>query len=214
MTCDWWRSKNNNSNVVDDTPTTCFIWSLMWYIYIYNFFFEWKKCRIMEVNHILLAIIYHRIPILVYYLGANESHTTRTQIFWQGGWSAWPLDPHTEVIWSLMIDQIYPIRVIKKKKKKVYHIWPYGEQRWNCFLLYFFAPFMVVETIGNKMHEIWLDGRSPCSSIQKGIVRAITPVRPMWNTWYYPLLSHGVGSINPHQRPFFFFIQQKKKKRI
>ena len=72
---------------------------------------------------------------------------------------------------------------------------------------------MVVETIGNKMHEIWLDGRSPCSSIQKGIVRAITPVRPMWNTWYYPLLSHGVGSINSHQRPFFFFIQQKKKKK-
>ena len=182
----------------------------LWYIYIYIYFFlNEKKCRIMEVNHILLAIIYHRIPILVYYLGANESHTTQTQISWQGGWGIGPLDPHTGVIWSLMIDQIYPIHVYQKKKKKVYHIWPYGEQRWNCLLLYFFPPFLVVETIGNKMHGVWLDNRSPYPSIQRGIVQATIPVRPAWYTWYYPLLSHGVGSISPHQTPFFLF---KKKK--
>ena len=39
----------------------------------------------MEVNHILLDMMYHKIPTLAYDLGANESCTTRTQVLWQGG---------------------------------------------------------------------------------------------------------------------------------
>ena len=56
---------------------------------------------------------------------------------------------------------------------------------------------------------VWLGGRSSCPSTQRRVVQAITLIRLMWYTWYYPLPSRGVGLISPHRKPIFSFRKKR-----
>ena len=64
-------------------------------------------------------------------------------------------------------------------------------------------------------YEIWLDSRSSSSALKRGTVRAIVPVRSVWYTWYYPLLSSDVRSMSLYRTLHFLFIyiQQIKNKK-
>lgn len=55
------------------------------------------------------------------------------------------------------------------------------------------------------------NGRSTCPSMQRGPIQVIVLARLMWYTWYYLLLSHGVGQMSPHQRPSYLAKKRKKK---
>ena len=45
---------------------------------------------------------------------------------------------------------------------------------------------------------------------QREAVQVIVLTRPVWYTWYYPLLSCDMRSISLHQRPPFLFKKKKK----
>ena len=72
------------------------------------------------------------------------------------------------------------------------------------------------EERGNNMaflyHMVWLD-RGFYLITHRGVVREITPVRPMWYIWYYLLSSYGIRSMSSHWRIFFYSKKKKKKKK-
>lgn len=63
--------------------------------------------------------------------------------------------------------------------------------------------------------QVWLDGKSLCFNISRGVVQAIIPTRLVWYMWYYLLSLHGMRSMSPYRRPcfnFFFFKNKNKNK--